>query len=213
MKIFIVLLVAYLTMPILSTGQEHYILSRFKASKDKNRVILTWSIRQNHSCIGIGVLRSIDGLNFEQIGEIQGICGSNNEEQHFTFIDDKPIANKKNYYVLELGFSGKTAPPLIVEFIDLSTQTSKVIPNPFRTHTTIHFFNQNNENHTIMIYDSQGKYVTSGKSNSDNFYIDWVGLEEADTASFNFPQNKYLYIITNESGRKISSGVLLSALE
>ena len=64
-----------------------------------------------------------------------------------------------------------------------------------------------------MLYDSQGKYVTSGKSNSDKFIIDLPGKEEIEMASFNFPQNRYFYVITNESGKKVSSGILLAGLE
>ena len=64
-----------------------------------------------------------------------------------------------------------------------------------------------------MLYDSQGKYVTSGKTNTDKFIIDLPGKEEIETASFNFPQNRYFYVITNESGRQVSSGILMAALE
>jgi hypothetical protein len=213
MKNILLIILVLMTWSEISFGQDHFILSRFQAIKDKNRVILTWSIRQNHSCQGVGILRSTDGRDFEQIGEILGLCGSPSEEQHFTYVDENPVNNKTNYYVLELGFAGKTEPPLKVDFIDLSTQTSKAIPNPFRQYTTIHFFNQNNEHHQIMLYDSQGKYVTSGKSNSDKFIIDLPGKEEIEMASFNFPQNRYFYVITNESGKKVSSGILLAGLE
>ena len=210
MRLLTILIALTFVFPSLAVGQEHYILSRFLATKDKSRVILTWSIKQNHSCIGIGILRSTIGGEFEQIGEIQGICGSTREEQHFTFVDENPIPNTNNYYVLELGFSGKTEPPIAVEFINFENQTSKVIPNPFLLFTKIHFFNPNNEKFDLSIYDSLGKFVTSYKSNTDEFIVSLDNMQGTTKFTLNFPQNKYYYIITDQNNKKVSSGVLLT---
>jgi len=81
------------------------------AIKDKDRIILQWTIKKGSSCIGIGIFRSTDAINFEVIGEIKGVCGSTEFAQAYHFIDENPIKNKTNYYVLEMGFSGKTTPP------------------------------------------------------------------------------------------------------
>ncbi|MBK8888479.1 MAG: hypothetical protein IPN46_18895 [Saprospiraceae bacterium] len=109
-------------------GQSHYLIKRFDAYKDKNRIILNWSIKKGNSCVGIGILRSENDINYTKIGEIQGICGDNESETNYTFIDESP--NHANYYVLELGASGITDPPLFVKFISLDGKASKVIPNP-----------------------------------------------------------------------------------
>lgn len=201
--LFWILLVSFL---INGNAQNHEILNRFQAIKDKDRVILLWTIKQNSSCQGIGILRSTNNRDFVQIGKIEGVCGSPSEEQHFTYVDENPVPNKTNYYVLELGFSGQTIPSLKVEFIDLSTSSSIVIPNPALYSTTIHFHNPNNEKHELFIYDLTGKYVWKGTTHSDSYHFDIMHIEDLSTASFNIPRNMYHYIIRTESGKKISSG-------
>jgi len=211
MKISISIITLLFVISIQAFSQHNAILSRFQAFKDKNRVILNWTIRQGNSCVGIGIFRSTDSIHFETIGEIQGICGSFDAAQNFTFIDENPVKNKTNYYVLELGFTGKTEPPLAVEFIEIGESKSKVVPNPNNGSGTIYFFNPNNENHTLQVYDSQGKHAFIAKSNQDYFSFSLDNMEEIEIASFNFPESKYSYIIINQANKIITSGIILSA--
>lgn len=211
MKISVSIITFLLAISFQAFSQHHAILSRFQAFKDKNRVILSWTIRQGNSCVGIGILRSTDSINFKPIGEIQGICGSFDAAQNFTYIDENPAKNNTNFYVLELGFAGKTEPPLAVEFIEIGESKSKVVPNPNNGSGNIYFFNPNNENHTLLVYDSHGKHAFIKESNQDYFSFSLDSMEEIEIASFNFPESKYSYIIINQANKIISSGIILSA--
>ncbi len=207
MKIFQFILFLFLLNVAPVWSQSHYILDNISAIKDKNRVIINWTIKRGNSCIGIGIFRSVDRTNYELIGEIQGICGSTEFAQAFHFIDENPVKNKTNYYVLELGFSGKTEPPLEVEYIDFGENQSKVIPNPIASYGFIYFDNPNNELHKLFIFDAIGKRVWDSKTNGDKFPISLTDLEEIEIASFNFNTTKYYYYITDNSGKKVSSGI------
>jgi hypothetical protein len=209
MKIFQFIIFLFLLNVAPVWSQSHYILDNLSAIKDKNRVIINWTIKRGNSCIGIGIFRSIDSTNYELIGEIQGICGSTEFAQAFHFIDENPVKNKTNYYVLELGFSGKSEPPLKVEYIDLGITQSKVIPNPMSGSGHIFFENPNNELHKLFVFDATGKRVWDGKTNDEKFTISLSNKEETEIPSFNFTTTKYYYYITDNNGKKVSTGIFL----
>jgi hypothetical protein len=202
-NIIVIILLSSFTLTI--CGQSHYLLSSFQAEKSGNRVILNWSIKQGSSCIGINILRSNDTINFKEIGNIQGICGSTEFEQRFSFVDDKPLPNQTNYYKLELGFSGQTNPPLAVECISLGEQKTKVVPNPNNGFGSIYFENPNNESVQILIHDSHGRYVDSYQSQSNQIYFD-LTPDVNSLIGFNCNDNFYNYTILSENNQKISTG-------
>jgi len=209
MKIFHFILPLFLLQAQYLKSQSHYLLDNISAIKDKERVIINWTIKKGSSCIGIGIFRSTNATDYEVIGEIKGVCGSTEFAQAYHFIDENPIKNKTNYYVLEMGFSGKTAPALAVQFVDVGTNKSKVIPNPLSGFGRIYFENPNNEYHTLSIFDAIGKRVIQYKSNEDYFKIYLTGLEEIEPASFNFNTSKYFYYIIDNNGNKVSSGIFI----
>ena len=209
MKIRIIIGLVTFFIAFRTNGQSHYLLSRLEAFKSENRVIINWNIRQGGSCFGIGILRSTDQVHYDVIGEIFGNCGSSESEQTFSFIDENPVKNKINYYVLEMGFSGRSAPPLTIEYYDLGKNNSKVIPNPLTLNGKILFINPSNTKHTILIFDQTGRIVKSALS-YDDFFI--PGLGYADDFSHS-ELKKYFYIIQDENGTKISSGQFVGANE
>lgn len=190
-------------------GQSHYLLSKLEATRHENRIILSWTIKQGGSCFGIGIFRSTDNNEFEKIGEITGNCGSSENEQNFIFIDDNPVKNMINYYVLEMGFSGKTNPPLKAEFFDFDKNISKVIPNPFKDSARILFINPDFTAYTLYIFDESGKLLKTAISKGDFFIL------SSDDIHFNTPATagKFYYTIADEKGQRITSGILITRSE
>lgn len=190
-------------------GQSHYLLSKFEATRHENRIILSWTIKQGGSCFGIGIFRSTDNTEFEKIGEITGNCGSSENEQNFIYIDDNPVKNMINYYVLEMGFSGKTKPPLEAEFFDFDKNSSKVIPNPFKDSARILFINPDFATYTLYIFEESGKLLKTAISKEDAFIL------TSDDIHYNTPatERKFYYIITDEKGQRITSGIFITRSE
>ncbi len=194
---------------ILSTGfhvyaQDHYLLDNFTATKDRARIILTWTMKAGATCFGTGILRSDSNSDFKVIGNIPGICGSEDEKMTFSYIDENPIPNATNYYVLELGFSGQTEPPLKVDYIVFNDKSSKAIPNPMRQHGRIVFENINNTLHTIKIYDSQGRFHKSYSTQDDFFSVE-IRTFDGSKSQF-LSAGLYFYTIENEKSTPISTG-------
>ena len=89
-----------------SLAQQNSILGSFYLFESNAKIYLNWSIVSGSTCNGIKIFRSIDSLNFYEIGKIEGICGNISAEQFYNFIDENPVKNKINFYKLELGNSG-----------------------------------------------------------------------------------------------------------
>lgn len=87
--------------PVLAWSQ--FEVTYFELTQTGKSVELSWQIKEGSTCNGIRILRSTDSVNFTQIGEVQGICGSTTIPQAFDFTDESPVNNTRNYYKLEFG--------------------------------------------------------------------------------------------------------------
>lgn len=97
--------IAFTFCSLLFFGQEHAILSKFTAEYTGNEVILNWTIKGGQQCNGVDVYRSVDSINWEKIGGVEGICGAS-EPQYYDFTDSDPEKGNFNYYQLKLGTQG-----------------------------------------------------------------------------------------------------------
>jgi hypothetical protein len=187
-----------MTSVSLLSAQRHYLLEQFTAVKDRQRVLLTWTMKAGASCYGIGILRSAGDDGLRTIGTIPGICGSENETMSFSFIDENPVPNTVNKYVLELGFSGQTYPPLELNFIDLSNHSSRVVPNPLMNEGNVYFENTGRTVHTLQIFTSAGIKISEIKSQDDFFTI---SFSESDHL-----KGIFYYLIEDENLQIKASG-------
>lgn len=125
----------------------------FHGSTQREKVNLTWEIAKGSSCNGTTIQRSADGINFYDIGEIQGICGSPDADQTFNFADESPIPFSRNYYRLLFGSSGYST-MIYVEFAFVLDYIA--LENPFSS--TSQLYLSTDGQITIKIYDAAGKY-------------------------------------------------------
>lgn len=133
-------------------------LTRFNLSSDGMTVLLNWELESGSVCNGMTIFRSLDNLNFEEIGDVPGVCGSSAARVPYNYIDSTAIINKINYYKIRLGYS---------QFSDIKHIFHKYVepgkvsikPNPSYGIITLEFYNENNENYTLLIFDESGKQV------------------------------------------------------
>ncbi|MBK9256998.1 MAG: T9SS type A sorting domain-containing protein [Saprospiraceae bacterium] len=182
-----------------SYSQNHYLLDDFKAFRDNERVILNWTIKQGSFCIGIGVYRSPDNVNYEKIHDIFGECGSSSKPVPYTYVDNNPIKNSKNYYILELGFSGRTE-PVQIEFIDFNDTGYQLKPNPIVSESILIFQNEKRTDYILTIFDSYGISVRSIKNEKDYFIVNNETLSSG----------VYFFQITEVSGKTVLFGKFVS---
>lgn len=186
----------------------HYLLDDFRAFKDKEKVVLTWVMGAGSTCVGIGIYRATDDLDFELIGEIKQICGSATEPTNFSFVDKSPVLGKTNYYRLQMGFSGRTDRSVSVEFKELGRRGYQAFPNPYSGVTRVYFDNAAYDMHFLMLYNSIGQQVVELQTTGEYFSIDLSISENSSKPEIIFSGVQY-FVIRNATGQKVISGTLV----
>jgi hypothetical protein len=163
-KRLFILFLLFIGISLPGVSQEHEILSYFFGLIKDDIIILKWGITGGNTCNGILINHSVDDFNYEQIGEIPGICGSQITEVPYTFIDDSPVSGQKNYYKLELGLQGSST-PLIITFYNTGEDGYLLFPNPGNDLLQI-VVTGNGEPIELEYRDVNGRIIGNFNSNS-----------------------------------------------
>jgi hypothetical protein len=141
-----------------SSGLPVTLLS-FRSSVTEHAVELSWSTATERNFDYFSIERSMNGIDFSEIGQVQG-HGSSNIRRDYLFIDDTPFNGRMYYRLKSVDFDLYTEyfDPIAVFF--KGTNTIGVYPNPsggssIEVHTN--FFP--NDTDTIIIYDHIGTKV------------------------------------------------------
>ena len=181
-----------------ASAQDGPEIGYFNLSSGGGKVYLAWQLKAGGTCFGIQVHRSADGLNFEKIGGIEGVCGDLNNPESYSFTDDDPPLNQRVYYRLELGL-GNFTEIRYVDVTDLLGELFQVRPHPVTTTSSIHFLNPQKENHTLIISDLQGRTIYRQTSREDHFTIQ----------SSYFAKGLYLFYIASPYAANTLKGKLM----
>ena len=174
-KIIITTVTLYLITLISFAQQADAVLSKFFAVQVEETVFMRWTISAGNTCEDTHIERSSDGITYEQVGLIGGICGSPDEAITFEFTDSLPLVNQTSYYRLLLGYFGYTSPK-VVEFRRYNDQGFLLAPNPFSDFTRLAFENDDDEVHELIISDMNGRIVQEMRTTGDEFIIRRIDL-------------------------------------
>ena len=177
---------------------QETILERFQANAKNGQVLLTWTIEQGSTCNGIRITRSADSLKFIEIGEIEGVCGSTFEPVNYSFTDTYPLANRRNFYRLELGDVGSSE-IISIEAIVLNNEGYIVFPNPTVNNTRIYFTNTRLQRAELKLFSINGSLGHQLFSENEFFDI--------DLSSFN--AGMYVFLIYTQDSSSPLSGKLI----
>jgi hypothetical protein len=90
-------------------AQESPLLASFSLASADNGIRIDWVMTSGSTCYGIGVERSTDGVSFQLIGTIEGVCGNIGQPTPFTFSDTEPPELSSLHYRLLLGLDGHSS--------------------------------------------------------------------------------------------------------
>jgi hypothetical protein len=170
------LLILISFIPLFTQAQQaDAVLSKFFATPLDETVFLRWTISAGNTCNDTYVERSTDGISYDRIGLIGGICGSPDQSITYEFTDTLPLFNRKSFYRLELGYYGYSSPQT-VEIKRYNDQGFLLAPNPFRDLATLSFTNETGEEFKLIITDMQGRVVEEKKTAGKDFTIKILGL-------------------------------------
>lgn len=151
-------------------AQQVKLFNFFLLAKNKE-VILYWTIDSGPTCNGITVWRSTDSINYTEIGNIGGVCGSSSSAIPYNFTDQNPAPNKTNFYKIRLGYAQFSEVKTVhVKY----TEPGKLIikPNPSSDNVVIEFNNESADKYELTITNSAGNKVYV----KDNIFDDKIEL-------------------------------------
>ena len=179
-------------------AQHNPILDNFSVFENNGKAFLNWTITSGSTCNGIQIFRSSDNMNFIQVGEIIGICGSSSSPTPYNFTDDNPVKNSINYYRLELGSNGSSE-ILSIEIIDIASGGFQIRPNPVSAEAKVYFDNNKKQEHQLTLYNLNGVSVFTTTTKEDFFLLDSVLLQSGI----------YLFTISTNGNLPTAQGKLL----
>ena len=157
------------------------IVANFRLAASSGQVLLSWDLVAGNTCDGISILRSADGVNFQEIELIEGICGSITEPIPYSFLDETPVAGFNHYKIQPGLFNASEI--LAIEMVIIDADNFEIRPNPIVDLGKIYFNKQFNDPYTMELFDLNGKLIQTTVSN-ENFFI--VHREELKSGLFIF---------------------------
>ena len=173
------------------------ILDDFALDLNQGKVLLAWTIKSGSVCNGIQIYRSTieDSINFELIEDIQGVCGDLSSPVAYTFTDENPLQNQVNYYKLLLG-GQEFSEVLGIEVLLIPSNTYLLKPHPIVSSSSLYFYNSNNNDVELKVFDDFGSVVYKNQTNSNRFILD----------SSMISSGLYYFTLENKSNKSIING-------
>lgn len=179
-------------------AQSDLLLEHFSISKNDGRVLLNWVTRPGSTCDGVDVMRSTDSISFETIYHIPGICGGPNSALSYSYLDEHPVANYRNFYRLGLGSSGTTSVRAI-EVVDLGNSGHQVRPNPVVATSKIYFDNGGRGVCQLTLVSQAGVVVGQWETREEFFEVQ----------ATDFEPGMYFLRIQDADGKALAKGRLV----
>lgn len=158
-----------------SAQTPHPILRYFKGEAINGQIRLSWVITGGNSCNGVIVERSSDGIFFQVLGDIAGICGSPDTDVPYTFTDEAPLTNQVNYYRLGLGGQGYST-PIAVNFVPLNDEGHNLRLDESQKSVTIFFSNPNKDLVDAGLFDVFGRACFTAQTTGSFINLPLIAL-------------------------------------
>ncbi|MDP2188789.1 MAG: T9SS type A sorting domain-containing protein [Sphingobacteriaceae bacterium] len=131
-------------------------IARFGLLQLGEGVRIDVTLQAGFTCNGIQLLRSADSLQFETIGLIGGVCGSEAEEVSYDFYDPLPLDGRKYFYSLLLG--GRIPSEVLsIRLLDFNKIGFVMGPNPAREQVALRWQNEAEQLHYITLLSAHGQ--------------------------------------------------------
>ncbi|TAH42402.1 MAG: T9SS type A sorting domain-containing protein [Bacteroidetes bacterium] len=144
-------------------------LANFSAIQQNDKIELNIVIAGGNICNGINVLRSTDGVYFNPIGDIAGICGSSTEDVFYSYTDTNPVPNAVNYYKLDLITLGYTS-TINIRYIYFGNNQLLLYPNPLVHTASVYLQTTNADISSYRINDRFGRILREVEGVRGNFF-------------------------------------------
>lgn len=133
-------------------------LTAFEANSLADNVLLSWTIATENNCDHYTIERSEDGVNWRNIGDVQG-AGYSNSSIDYSYTDWSPVNGLSYYRLTEIDFNGNTS---ILKTISLNYNAERpvIYPNPVHIGETLSIaYSSDSPTKFVQIYSQDGKVI------------------------------------------------------
>lgn len=165
----------------------------FTVNQNEGGNFISWTIGRGNFCDGSVVERTSDTNmvgSYENIHEIFGVCGDQNFDATYDFLDNSPLIGL-NFYRIKLGDTDQSE-WIAVYVYDFQHQGYVAGPNPAEDVYVIKFPNYNHDPHDFVVYNDLGMIVHSASISSDQITLSTTNLDSG-TYLFQLTKDQAIY--------------------
>lgn len=130
----------------------------FTASEKNNSVLLQWSTEQEANTSYFAVEHSIDGNQWNNIGQVKA-AGSSSAVRHYSYLHTQPETGMNYYRIVETDLDGKTSYSVIKSVrIDKTVSAIQLLSNPVLNGTLL-LQNNTGKLQDIALYNQAGQLL------------------------------------------------------
>ena len=137
---------------------EHPFIEDYDLTVLDGRIQVAWTMKGGSTCDGTEVERATDGVSYDVVHRIAGICGDPSVPVSFSWIDAAPPELSTLYFRIRMGFDGTSSVKQVV-FAQLVTTEQRIFPVPVVDNATLLLDLPSSAMAEIRIHDAQGKLV------------------------------------------------------
>ncbi len=143
--------------------------------QNNNQVNLNWATASELNNAYFTILKSSDGLNWQELGQVTG-AGTSNQKHSYELIDTKPYQGISYYQLKQTDFSGKSSYSKIVDVnfnsdIENPSPQFVIYPNPAQEMLNVELQMLNEGTTTLEIINAFGQIVLTENVTSNNFTL------------------------------------------
>lgn len=168
-------------------------LTFFDACLEEDVVRCDWTTESEIDNERFTLLRSKDGLSFEQIGTVPG-AGTSFSTRKYVFYDEHPYSGLSYYQLMQTDFSGQSTYSQIESVYLAPLDILKVYPNPNDGIVQVLVGSPKEIDVTIDVFDLQGRKLMETED-----YLN-TGLTTIILDVTQFPTADYIFRITTPNG-------------
>lgn len=162
-------------------------LANFSVQDFNTSISISWTVKAGFSCTDVDVEHSTDSINFTSIYNYPGVCGATSEDQDYSFTQQNPDKNVKNYYRMNLGNYGYSEVKSVFLF-DYSNAGYSIAPNPITDGGKLRFSNTENSTFFFEVYDTKGNMI---------YFQNDISGNEIELGSANLNSGVYFFRLYN----------------
>jgi len=166
-------------------------LISFKAENKGNSVLVDWATAAEINNDYFTVQRSIDAINFEDIGLVDA-NGNSNITRYYSMYDERPFDGLSYYRLKQTDFDGSYTFSDIVAVKVKEISIVQFYPNPSITNATISIVSPDNMSVSFVITSTEGKIIKELKSEIAK------GMNVIDLDVSDFADGNYIFSVQDK---------------